>query len=230
MNLESKQQLIRQQGGQQIVDMLEPFVTELRKSRIEKVLAGRLSSIQLAIEAPVDINNALAAVRSAEAFGISKVHLITPEGSAVHAVDITRGAIYWVEVVYHDSLAAFLQLMQKDNVQIAGAFPQAGITLAEVPITNSLCILIGNELRGLSSAAQTACNIQYKIPMVGMTESLNLSVSAAISLYELTLRKRAALGNLTDLSEMQYQDLKALYYLNSVSSRLAVGVIKRSQS
>ncbi|MDF1653642.1 MAG: RNA methyltransferase [Coxiellaceae bacterium] len=203
-----------------IIEKLTPFVSDTRKSRIADVIAGRLASIQLAIEAPSDINNALAAVRSAESLGVSQVHLICPEGDAVAAKPITQGAFYWVSIHYHDNLKAFLDYCKNEGLLIAGGTVTATQPLHQVPVDKPLCILIGNESRGLSDAAVSACDIEYKIPMVGMSESLNLSVSAALSMYDTTQRKRQLLNGNSDLSIEQQQALQALYYLNSANARM----------
>ena len=94
---------------------------------------------------------------------------------------------------------------------------QADVNISDVPVNNPICLMIGNENRGLSTQAQDACDLTYRIPMHGMSESLNLSVSAAISLYDTTQRKRALLNNAHDLSPTQQLNLRAHYYLHSVN-------------
>jgi tRNA (guanosine-2'-O-)-methyltransferase len=217
MKPEQKEQLIKQVDSKTTVETLGPYVTEARKSRIEAVLNGRLRDIQLAIEAPSDINNALAAVRSSEALGVSKVHIITPEGEALGARVITQGAIYWVEVIFYDSWGAFYDTVKSEGLQLAGGTVTASKPLSEVPVDKPLCIIVGNEQRGLSAKAVDVCDFEYKIPMYGMTESFNLSVSAAISLYDTTTRKRKLMGRDSDLSANELQDLTAQYYLKSIS-------------
>jgi len=212
-----------------IIESLNPFVTERRKERIKNVLDYRLSSIYLAMECPSDINNALAAIRTAEALGIDTVHIINPEGGAAATRAVTQGAIYWVNVAYHDSLDDFLCWGQvrgqtpegSDPYLLAGAKMDGKKALSDVPVDKPLCLLLGNESRGLSKSAINACDITYHIPMCGMSESLNLSVSAAISLYDTTQRKRALLKSSGDLSETDYATRLARAYLQSVPKRLA---------
>ncbi len=226
--LKSEQdQLIEKHGSETLIDVLGPYVTDNRKERINTVLNGRLRTIQLAMEAPSDLHNALAAVRSSEALGISTVHIICPEGDATAERTITQGAIYWVDVIYHDSLDDFLSVIKKEGFLLAGGAVTATEGLSSVAIEKPLCIILGNEQRGLTQAAQDACDIHYKIPMYGMTESFNLSVSAAISLYDTTNRKRAALQNDSDLNVAQRQQLQARYYLNSLAPRLITGLLNR---
>lgn len=216
--------ILEQYPADVIIDTLTPFVSEQRQQRIEEVISGRITGIQLAIECPSDINNAFAAIRTAEALGISKVHIITPEGTTLMAKPITQGAFYWVDISYYDTLEQFLDYCHDQSLLLAGGTVDATTPLHEVSIDQPLCVMIGNEHRGLSEAAQAACAIRYKIPMVGMSESMNLSVSAAISLYDTSQRRRAQLGSKGDLSGDQQQTLRAQYYLNSVAPRLARGL------
>ncbi len=220
MKHKSYKDIIDKHGADDVIEKLAPFVRSERKQRIDDVIAGRLNGIHLAIEAPSDINNALAAVRSAESLGVSNVHLICPEGHALAAKPITQGAFYWVSIHYYDSLDEFLTYCRNHQLAIAGGTVTATQPLSAVPVEQPLCICIGNESRGFSDEAVNACNHEYKIPMVGMSESLNLSVSAAISMYDTTQRKRALLGSNSDLTPDQQQTLQALYYLNSANPRM----------
>ena len=226
MHSTDKQLLLQNQDPQRIIEALEPYITEPRKQRIEAVLARRLYNLQLAIESPCDINNALAAIRTCEALGISQVHIISPDSSASCAQSITQGAIYWVDIHFYDTLSDFLTYVKTNSFMLAGGSLKAKQTLSDVSIDKPLCIMVGNERCGLSKEALAACDILYKIPMVGMSESMNLSVSAAISLYDTSQRKRQALKADNDLTPQQSSRLKAKYYLQSVSSRLANALLK----
>lgn len=222
---DNNKKILAAHSAEYIIEQLDPFVTDRRKERINAVIDARLSSIQLAIECPSDINNACAAMRTCEALGISTIHLISPQGSANAIKQITQGAFYWIDVIYHTSLEAFLTHTHAENLQLTGGAVTATQTLSDVPVDKPLCIIIGNEQRGMSIEAQNACNYLYKIPMFGMSESMNLSVSAAISLYDTSKRKREQLGKTGDLSNEQATRTRAKYYLNSVNRRLIEGIL-----
>ncbi|PHQ81451.1 MAG: hypothetical protein COB66_02150 [Coxiella sp. (in: Bacteria)] len=217
--------ILNQHAPDVITERLEPYINKLRQQRIDEVISGRLKDIQLAIACPSDINNAFATIRTAEALGVSNVHIITPEGTALMARSITQGAFYWVDIHFYEHFDAFLDYANDHQLLLAGGTVDATTPLHEVPIDNPICILIGNEHRGLTEAAQNACRIRYKIPMVGMSESMNLSVSAAISLYDTTQRKRQQLNANSDLDSAAQQQLRAKYFLNSVSPRLACALL-----
>lgn len=219
-------ELIKKYSSNIIIKRLDNYLTANRKNRINSVLNARLQSIQLAIESPSNINNALATVRSSEAMGISTVHIIASESEAVHARSITKGAVYWVDIVYYDTLKEFLNKIKSKHILLAGGTLKATKPLSSIPIENPICIMIGNEQSGLSNEAQAACQMTFKIPIYGMSESLNLSVSSAISLYDTTSRKRQLLKQPGDLTKQQRLDQQAKYYLNSINPRLIKGLFK----
>jgi tRNA (guanosine-2'-O-)-methyltransferase len=230
MNENSQQhffKLIQQQGAEKILTDLQTYVSPRRQSRIEQVLNNRIESIQIALEMPADIHNAFAVIRSSEIFGITKVHIITPDINLSSIRPISKGAMDWVELVFYPSTQEFLKIMRAQNFRLACASLQATNTLDSVPIEGPLCLLLGSECSGLTPQAEQACDWRYQIPMFGMTESFNLSVAAAISLYETTRRKRSWLQKSGDLEPNSRQNLQAYYYLNSVNSRLINALFKK---
>lgn len=93
-----------------------------------------------------------------------------------------------------------------------------------------ICLLLGNEHEGLSAAAKSRCDHRYKIPMQGFAESLNLSVSAAISLYVSSRRRREVIGARGDLDAREIARLRARWYLNSVDARTIRGLAQRTEA
>lgn len=201
-----------------IAETLTPYVTEVRRGKIERLLDRRLPQIQVAIEAPSDPHNAAAVVRTAEALGVLDVHLVASERRALHAKNTTQGAFRWVRTHHHDHLSDFLGRDSLRGVSMFGAWMDAERTVEELPVDRPICVVFGNETRGLSPEARDACEGGFRIPMVGMSESLNLSVSAAITLYDLTSRHRAA--GAVGLDAAAREELRARHYMDSVDERL----------
>lgn len=204
------------------INTLAPFINDGRKARIADVLDHRIQGVTLAIERPSDVNNALAAIRSAEALGLSDIHLIQTEGSADAIKAITQGAFYWVNIHFYSSFSEFFSLIKPDFHLAGGVLraEPAPIHLSKLSLKQPLCLLLGNESTGLTEEAIDHCDTLYCIPMCGMSESLNLSVCAAISLYDTTQQLRQQLGTNSDLSQEKRMALQAKYYGNSVSPRL----------
>ncbi len=208
---------------QQIIQCLEPYVSERRQGRINDVLNHRIHNVQIAVERPALIHNASAIVRSAESLGIHQFHVIEPQGE-VSSKRITQGAYHWVNLHAHEDFQVFRE--QTQGYTLAGASMEGQSRLETLPLDKPLCLLLGNESHGLSSEARKQCDYLYGIPMLGMSESLNLSVTAAISMYVLLQRYRQQLGQTNDLTSEVRADLQAAYYLRSVSPRLAKHLLK----
>lgn len=226
MKENSKNSLIQRHGSEQIIARLHPFISNRRQQRIEEVLNNRLLSIQVALEMPADIHNAFAVIRSCEIFGVAKVHIISPGKEITGIRAISKGALDWVEICFYEDFQQFFATMVTENCRLAGALPKAELHVNAIPLNEPVCLLLGNEHSGLSAQAKKACDWHFQIPMYGMTASLNLSVAAAISLYESTQRKRQLIQGQGDLSPNQRQEWQAYYYLNSVNKRLSQGLLK----
>ena len=220
------ERLLETHGSGRIIRCLAPFLTDSRKHRIEAVLNHRMGGVHLAVESPSNPHNAAAIVRTSEALGAGTVHVIAAEGRALRAQATTQGAYRWVETRSHVALQPFVKYVRDAGLLLVGAQVGTNNSLADVPVEQPLCLLFGNEQRGLSAEAMAACDRLYSVPMYGMSESLNLSVCAAVSLYDVVRRRRES-GRMGDLGADQRERLEALYYLRSVDLRLALGVLAR---
>jgi tRNA (guanosine-2'-O-)-methyltransferase len=216
VNRDEFEQLIAQYGAAAIVEGLREYVSESRRARIETVLAGRLRSVEVAIENPYDPHNAAAVVRSAEAVGAWTVHVIAASERILQARGPTRGTHHWIETRHHSGLDEFLGGV---GIVLAGACVDATHVLEELPTDRPICLLFGNEHGGLTPEAQAACSLRFRIPIHGFAESFNLSVAAALSLYSYTTRRRAALGRAGDLDDDSLALERACWYMRSVDPR-----------
>ena len=211
--------LVARHAPAHVVETLAPYLTDARRARIDEVIAARVDGVAMAIEAPSDPHNAAAVVRTAEALGALHVHVIKAEGRALRAKAVTQGAFYWVQTREHGDLDAFVAQMRAQGRQLWGAAMDGPTPLARIPTDTPMCLLFGNETRGLSARARAACDGIFHVPMAGMSESLNLSVTAAITLHDV-LRRRREGGLRGDLDEGAAARLRARYYAHSVDDRL----------
>lgn len=219
MDLHAAEALVAEHGVDRVTQALRPHLSEARQARIESVVAGRVASVHVAVEAPSDPHNAAAIVRTAEALGALGVHVVAAEGRALHAKATTKGCSHWVQTHHHDDLGGLLAHVRARGMRLFGACMDGSVPLTRLGTDEPLCLLLGNEQRGLSAAAREACDALYHVPMVGMSESLNLSVTAAVSLFEVLRRKRQG-GSLGDLDEAGRERLRAAYYVVGVDDRL----------
>ena len=207
-------------GAARVVAGIAPFLSAARVSAIERVVAARLASIHVAVECPEDPYNAAALVRTAEALGILHVHVVGVEHGALHARRTTQGSFNWLHTRHHVELDSLLELVRERGVRLYGASMDAACAVEELPVDAPFCLLFGNEATGLSPAARAACERSFRIPMVGMSESLNLSVSAAIAMYVTSAARRRFLGRASDLDPEAALRETARYFARSVDLRL----------
>ncbi len=212
---------IERAGAQAVIEATASSITAGRRARIEQVLHGRISSVEVAVEHPEDPHNAAAIVRTAEALGAMHVHVIDADPRALDHRWVTQGAFHWVHTHQHSDFADFEQrLGNPKRVRLAGAIMTGELEVDALPVDEPLCILFGNEGNGLSEQAIGACDLTFRVPMFGMSESLNLSVSAAITLQSVVRRRRLTLGTQGELKGTSYLREKARYYGRSVELRL----------
>lgn len=215
------EELVNQYGSKEVLKKLSPFLTEERKKCIEEVVEKRLSSIHVAIESPYDYHNALAVLRTAEAFGVNHLHIISSELRKSSGKKTTGGAKNWVHLHRHKQFSEFHTQIKEKKFLLFGASLDGDLSLEELPIEKPFCLLFGNENRGLSYEAESACDQLYKIPQYGVAESLNLSVAAGISLYSVTARKRGQHFNEGELSKEEKEKEQALYTIRTLGTEAA---------
>ena len=220
MNYAELDKYIDALGAERVVAGLMPFLSEARVRSIERVVAARLSSIHVAVERPEDPYNAAALVRTAEAFGILNVHVVGAEHGTLHARRTTQGSFNWLHTRHHVEFADLLSDLRQANVRVYGAQMHGSYAVDDLPVDAPFCLLFGNEATGLSDSALAACDLRFRVPMVGMSESLNLSVSAAIAMYVTSAALRRRIGAESDLSPEAALRERARYYARSVDMRL----------
>lgn len=162
------------------------------------MLARRLGSIVAVAECVRRRHNASAILRTCEAFGVHEVHLVTagfrPSPGAA------RGAERWVHRRRFETTTESLTELKARGYRIYVAdLLENAHTPESVPVDQPIAMVFGSEVRGVSDEARALADGAVMIPMVGLTGSLNVSVSAAIILRALTERRRALVG--ADLDE-----------------------------
>ena len=173
-------------------------ITERRKARLEDVLRKRQTGLALVIENVWDPHNVSAMLRSADAVGIHTVYLLYTIEKAPnlrrHGKQSSASAKKWLDFrVFDDVDACFSALREKGFRVYASHLTNHAIGLHDIDFTHDTAIILGNEHRGVSEEACERADGIYYIPMMGMVESLNVSVAAAVSLYE-ALRQRKVHG------------------------------------
>ncbi len=212
-----------------VVAALTPLVTEERKQRIEAVLDARLTSLSVALENLHDPHNGAAAIRSVEAFGLTRLHVIETKERFRSAAAVTIGCEKWISIAHYPDFAGFAGAMRAAGVAtwaMVARTPGAEVTdIDQVDVSRPLVLVFGNERDGLSREAVAGCDGAASLPMFGFTRSFNLSVSVALAVQRLAERRRAHLGTGGDLGGPERALLRARWYVHSV--RGADKIIRR---
>ncbi|NBV83788.1 RNA methyltransferase [bacterium] len=176
--------------------MTQPITPE-RLDKLTAMVRRRQRDIVLVLEDIHDPHNAEAAFRTCDAFGIQTVHLIFEQQPPFNPRKVGKAtsssANKWLDFVTHRSTQSALDILKSAGYRsIATTLRDDAISIYDTQFTEGKwAIWIGNEHRGLSDRAQVQCEVAVKIPMAGLVQSLNLSVTAALLMYEAT-RQRVA--------------------------------------
>ena len=208
-----------------IIDFLATFITEHKKELMDSVLAKRTKFLTVALEDIYQPHNASAVVRSADCFGIHDVHII--EGRNHYDVNpqVLRGSEKWVNIITHtgvdNNTASCFKNLKEQGYKLVGTSPHVSeCTIDAFEIEQPTALIFGTEETGLSDYAKEHVDGFVRIPMYGFTESFNLSVSAAICMYQLTTKLYAS--NLAwQLSADEVEEIKLHWYKK---------VVRRSES
>lgn len=175
------------------LDYLEGFLTDNRKTRFEEVLAKRTKHFSVVVEDIFQLHNTSAVMRSCEVFGIQELNIIEHRFGKKIDSEIAMGAQKWVDIKKFSTIQNCIDTMKNNGYQIIATTPHDdSCLLHEFDITKPSALFFGTEKEGLSQEVMQQADGFLKIPMVGFTESLNISVSAAIIIQDLTTRLRSS--------------------------------------
>lgn len=169
--------------------------SEERVARVRRVLSLRQPDLRLVLANIHDPHNVSAILRSCDAFGVMQVHLYyTTEKFPALGHKSSASARKWVETRRHPDAAQMIGALRGEGLQVLGtAFDETARPLPEWDFTRPTAIIFGNEHRGLDPELAALVPDRVYIPMSGMVQSLNVSVAAAITLYE-AWRQRSEKG------------------------------------
>lgn len=168
-------------------------MTVARYRRIQQVLQHRQSDLTLLAEEVHKPHNLSAMLRSADAVGIGTVHAVHPTGGLPTYNATSGSAEKWVELRVHPGLDQALAAVRAQGMQVVAAhWSDRAVDFREVDYRGPCCLILGNEKEGVSEAAAAAADAHVVIPMLGMVQSLNVSVATAVLLFEAQRQRREA--------------------------------------
>lgn len=173
------------------LDYLSQYITDNKKSVMEKVLTQRTRFMTVVLEDIFKPHNASAVLRTCDCFGIQDVHVIEKMNAYKVNPFVTRGASQWIDLhKYHNKEGTAVQdcfsNLRAKGYKIYGTSPLPGsISIHDLEPHEKIALVFGNEHDGISAEVQENVDGLVHIPMLGFTESFNISVAASIALYEL---------------------------------------------
>lgn len=191
-----------------LIDHLESFLTPRRIALFNKVIAERTNHFTVATQDVYQLHNTSAVIRSCEVFGIQNIHVIEERKPKRIDREIAMGAQKWVDVNRYSTSKECIKQLREKGYQIVATTPYGESTaLKDFNIEKPSAIFFGTEKEGLSDEILSEADCRLNIPMFGFTESLNISVSAAIILQSITSRLKSSEIN-WQLSEEDKINLK----------------------
>lgn len=168
-------------------------MTSERLTKIDRVLALRQPDLTVLAENVYKPHNLSAIIRSCDAVGVGSVHAVNPTGGVPTYSETSASADKWVALHVHDSLNEAVDELRAAGLQLLAAhLSDRAVDYRDVDYTRPTAILLGNEKDGVSTRAASLADAHVIIPMLGMVQSLNVSVAAAVILFEAQRQRRDA--------------------------------------
>lgn len=175
----------------------------------------RQSNLTLILENVWDPHNVGAILRTCDAVGLSGVHLLyyierAPDFRRAGKLS-SASAKKWLDIIEHDSIEKCVASIRERGLKLfASHLIDASVSLYDIDLTQPAAIIVGNEHRGVSKELLAHADEVFTIPMMGMVESLNVSVATAVTLFE-ACRQRLTAGMYEEsaLSEDDIQNMLA---------------------
>jgi tRNA (guanosine-2'-O-)-methyltransferase len=185
---------------------LEAFVRPERGARLRAVFAARLDAVTVLMDAPHDPHNGAAVLRSCDAFGLQRIHVLERIERFLAANTVSCGSERWVDVRTYAAPEEAVAALRASGHELVATHPEGELLPPDLAAIPRLALVLGNERRGILAEVAQACARSVRVPMRGFAESLNVSVTAAI------LIEQAARGRPGDLPE----DERAFLYARAL--------------
>jgi len=204
-----------------LTEFFGQYITEHKKQLMENVLSERTRHVTIVLEDIYQAQNASAVVRTCECMGLQDIHIIEDESQYSVNTKVVKGSDKWVNLIRYrekgiNNAGKCFQSLRNAGYKIYATDPSPdGVSIEDIPLDEKIALVMGNELRGTSNHAIEQADAKVNIPMYGFTESLNISVSAAICLNTLIPRLRKS-DIEWRLAEEEKEDIRLKWYRGCV--------------
>lgn len=199
------------------LDNFSSALTEERRARIEEVLNWRTYHVAVTLEDLYQSQNASAAIRTCECFGVQRIFTIENRNPLTLNKDVVVGSTKWVDIERfsnpdEDNTARCIERLSALGYRVIATTPhKSAKDVRNLDISSPFALLFGTELDGLTENALEMANDRVRLPMFGFTKSYNISVSVALVLSELVQRLHQSGAN-WQLDEAERKELRQRWY------------------
>ena len=197
-----------------LIDFLSEYITPERNLLFEEVLSRRTTYLTVVLEDIFQPQNASAVLRTCDCIGIQNLHVIENRNSFKVDTEVAMGSSKWLSIYkynqHQNNSIEAINKLKKEGYRIVATTPHKNeLLLPDFDLTKGKAALVfGSELPGISQAIQDEADEFLKIPMAGFTESFNISVSAAIILFQLTQKLKSLPGVEWQLTQEEKENVK----------------------
>jgi tRNA (guanosine-2'-O-)-methyltransferase len=209
-------------ADRRLVEFLSEFVSERRLSLIDQILTYRTNYVTILLEDIYQPQNASAVLRTCECLGVQNIHIIENNNKYQYNPRVAMGAGKWLNLIKYNKLQnnslEAIKVLKSNNYRIVATVPpgENHCMLNDFDVTKGkFAFVFGSELKGISEHIWKNADEMLTIPMVGFTESFNLSVSTAIVLYHVIVKLRESDIN-WQLTEEEMLELKLNWIKSSI--------------
>lgn len=188
-----------------------------KRALFDRLAPLRTRHIAVVLEDIYQSHNASAVLRSCDCFGVQDVHIVEAHNPFNPARDVAVGSSKWVDYYKHTTIQEAYRHLHEKGYRIVATLPHENDQIiTDLDISHPTALVFGTELTGLTHEAIQLADAYVKIPMYGFSESFNISVCAALSLFSLTERMRASKDIPWMLSHHELLDLKLHWTMQAI--------------
>ena len=196
--------------------VLEPMLTQERIDKLDWVVNRRITGISLLMEGLYDVGNLSALMRTCDGLGILRMGVIETVEKYRAVRNVSQGCHKWLELLRYSGVKPALSDFRSMGYRIVGSDLKAKKTIYEMNFDTPVALVFGNESRGITPELIEECDDTFIIPMEGFSQSLNVSVAAAITLNLAVQKWRKHICSLGDLEPDYKARLREHYLRRSV--------------
>lgn len=202
---------------QRLYDEAAGLFSENKRQLFDRLVQFRTRHVCVVLEDVFQSHNASAVLRSCDCFGVQDVHVVENRNPFNPAGDVAVGSSKWVDYYKHPDIMSAYNHLRSSGYRIVATLPHENDTMiGDLDLSHPVALVFGTELTGLTREAIDNADGYVKIPMYGFTESFNISVCAALSLFSVTERMRRSPSIKWQMSDEEQLTLKLHWAMQAI--------------